>query len=92
MHRKYARKRNEGPNLMPRPVDEPLTAIQLRLFKADLEKLRHLYGDTLGVNKAIRNIVRAFIRQTEAKANAIIDAKEAEGARAALVASALVEE
>ena len=63
---------------MPKITDEELVAIQLRLFKKDLDKLRKLYGGQFGVNKAIRTIVRSFITQAEEKANKIIDTAEEE--------------
>lgn len=62
---------------MPKISEEPLVAIQLRLFAADLETLRRLYGQSTGVNKAVRTIVRTFLRQADAKAAAMIDANEA---------------
>ena len=66
---------------MPKITDEPLTVIQLRLFTSDLNALRRSVGTTLGVNKAIRTMVRAYVRRMEARANAQIDAAEAhEGA------------
>ncbi len=62
---------------MPKIAEEPLTAIQLRLFEADLVALRRLYGQDVGVNAAIRTIVRVFLRQVDAKANSVIDGQEA---------------
>jgi ribosomal protein S20 len=61
---------------MPKITDEPLVAIQLRIYKTDLEKLRRQYGSEFGVNKTIRSIIRTFIKQVEAKANEEIDRKE----------------
>ena len=63
---------------MPKIADEPLEAIQLRLFKSDLEVLRKHYAGQFGVNRAVRSIVRAFITQTKAKANNVIDKTEVE--------------
>jgi hypothetical protein len=63
---------------MPKITEEPLTAIQVRLFEADLAALKRLYGQDVGVNAAIRTIVRVFLRQVDAKANATIDSQEAQ--------------
>jgi hypothetical protein len=61
---------------MPKITDEPLDTIQLRLFKSDHDTLRRMFAGHVGVNKAIRTIVRTYLRQAEAKANAAIDAEE----------------
>jgi hypothetical protein len=61
---------------MPKISDEPLEAIQARLFKSDLDYLRSLYSGSLGVNKAIRQIVRSFVTHTKAEANKAIDETE----------------
>lgn len=58
---------------MPKITDEELEPIQLRLFQKDLIYLRSLYKDTVGVNKALRTIVRSFVNQTRAKTDAAID-------------------
>lgn len=62
---------------MPKITDEDLEAIQVRLFKADLDYLRSLYKGSFGVNRAIRNIIRVYINQTKAAAADNIDALEA---------------
>lgn len=61
---------------MPKITDEELEAIQVRLFKNDLDYLRSLYRGSLGVNKAIRQIVRGYIAHTKARAAEAIDARE----------------
>ena len=61
---------------MPKITDEELEALQVRLFKKDLDTLRRLYANNFGVNRAIRTIVRTFVKQVEAKANAHIDEVE----------------
>ena len=63
---------------MPKITDKPLEAIQVRLFKEDLDVLRNLYRGQFGVNRAIRTIVHSFINQTEAKANKTIDEYESQ--------------
>lgn len=62
---------------MPKITDEDLEAIQVRLFKADLDYLRSIYRGSFGVNKAIRTIVRRDVRLMRAHAAAQIDASEA---------------
>lgn len=61
---------------MPKITDEELQPIQVRLFKKDLDVLRRNYAGQFGVNRAIRTIIRSFVAQTEAKANAMIDDME----------------
>ena len=58
---------------MPKLESEPLEAIQLRLYRRDLETLRALYGSTLGVNRTIRTIIRTFLKQKESRANITFD-------------------
>lgn len=62
---------------MPKISDEPIEAIQLRLFKSDLDYLRQMFRGHVGVNKAIRTIIRSYVVQTRASADAAIDAREA---------------
>lgn len=61
---------------MPKITEKPLEAIQVRLFKEDLDVLRTLYKGSFGVNKAIRTIVHSFVAQSAARANKVIDALE----------------
>jgi hypothetical protein len=61
---------------MPKIIDEPLTSLQLRLYTKDLAKLRVLFSSNVGVNQAVRVIVRTYLRQAEAKAAKAIDAIE----------------
>jgi hypothetical protein len=61
---------------MPKISEEALEAIQVRLFAKDLKVLRRLYKGQFGVTRAIRTIVRSFVAQSEAKANAAIDQSE----------------
>lgn len=62
---------------MPKISEKPLEAIQVRLFKEDLDALRALYAGQFGVNRAIRSIVHTFVTHTQATANRQIDANEA---------------
>ena len=58
---------------MPKITEEELEKKQVALFKADLDYLRSLYGQSFSVNKAIRTLVRVYVRQIRAKSNAEID-------------------
>lgn len=66
---------------MPKISEEPLTLTHFRLFTADLEMLKVLYGDgrgsSVGVNQAVRLIVRGYLRQVREQADAKINALEA---------------
>lgn len=62
---------------MPKITDKELTALQVRLFKEDLDYLRELYAGQFGVNRAIRTIVHTFVTQTKAHADKAIDKAEA---------------
>lgn len=75
--RSGANLRNGKSTLMPKIGDEPLEAIQVRLFKKDLDALRRLYKGSFGVNRAIRTVIHSFVTQTEARANQEIDKMEA---------------
>lgn len=70
---------------MPKITDEDLEAIQVRLFKADLDYLRSMYRGSLGVNKAIRTIIRRDVRLMRASAAAEIDEAEANIATSDLI-------
>lgn len=61
---------------MPKITDEELEAIQVRLFKNDLDYLRTLFKGSFGVNKAIRNIIRTYVTHVKANADARINALE----------------
>lgn len=61
---------------MPKITDKELEAIQVRLFKEDLDVLRRLYAGGFGVNRAIRSIVHTFVTQTTAAADAAINKQE----------------
>lgn len=61
---------------MPKITDEELEAIQVRLYKKDLNYLRSIYKGQFGVNKAIRNMVRSFVNHMKATAAETIDEEE----------------
>jgi hypothetical protein len=65
---------------MPKIYEEELELIQVRFFKADLDYLRKIYGTRAGlnkegINKAIRNITRSYVRQIRDAADRNIDTK-----------------
>lgn len=53
---------------MPRREDEPTVRVHLHLFSSDHEWLKDHFGDSTGVAKAVRRLVRGFIRKIEEKA------------------------
>lgn len=61
---------------MPKITDEELEAVQIRFFKSDLDYLRVLFRSNLGVNKAVRNVVRSYVIHAKAKAAQTIDNAE----------------
>lgn len=63
---------------MPKITDEELETKLVKLFKTDLDFLRTLYTGNFGVNRAIRNIVRAYVTHARAKADAEINSSETE--------------
>ena len=65
---------------MPKISDEPLEAIQAKLFKSDLDYLRSLFKGHVGVNKVIRTIVRTYVNQVKAEAAKRIDKAESQEA------------
>ena len=52
---------------MPKLVDEPLVRLQVRLYKKDKARLEKLFKNNIGVNEAIRKIVRLGLDQAEAE-------------------------
>lgn len=48
---------------MPRSVDEPVERIHVMIYKSDAEQLKELFGETVGVTKAIRLIVRQYLKR-----------------------------
>ena len=61
---------------MPKITDEPLEAIQAKLFKSDLNYLRSLFKNNVGVNKVIRTVVRSYVNQVKSEAAKSIDKSE----------------
>lgn len=64
---------------MPKVTDKELEMVPIRLFKDDLDYLRRVYRDTIGVNAAVRSIVHSFVTQTKAEADKTIDQLETTG-------------
>jgi hypothetical protein len=56
---------------MPRTIDsERSTRAHVFIYESDAEWLRQVFGNTIGVSKAVRELVRAYRRKVEAKAAA----------------------
>lgn len=51
---------------MPRTESEPLKRIHLWLYESDVDKLQSLFKNSMGMSRAVRTIVRKFIKQIEA--------------------------
>jgi len=47
---------------MPKITTEELTPVQIRMFATDLQELKLRFGTEFGVNRAVRAIVRAYLR------------------------------
>lgn len=59
---------------MPRD-SEPLVRVHLWIRRSDRDWLQTHYGDGLGVSKVVRQLISAFRRKVEAKAQDQIDAE-----------------
>lgn len=47
--------------------DEPLERIHVRLFASDVEEIRMLFAKNLGINKAVRLMIRQHLRYLREK-------------------------
>jgi hypothetical protein len=61
---------------MPKISDEPLEFVKVRLFQRDLIQLKRTYGATIGINKAIRTIIRSHVIALNAEVIRQIDVIE----------------
>ncbi len=57
---------------MPRKVDEDITRLHVNLYTSDLEWLRSVYGENVGMGSAIRTIIRNNIKRVQE----LVDAKK----------------
>lgn len=64
---------------MPKITDVELEKVLLRLFKSDLAYFKLMYGNSFGVNKAIRTVLHTFVVQSQARADVAINDAEQEG-------------
>ncbi len=48
---------------MPRIIDEPVERIHVMLYKSDADQLKKLFGESVGVTKAIRLIIRQYLKR-----------------------------
>lgn len=56
---------------MPKKEAEDVSRVHLWLYTADWEKMKTLFEPTIGPSKAIREIVRNFLRTLEAKVESV---------------------
>lgn len=61
---------------MPKITDKPLRRVIIRVFDEDYQKAKELFGPNIGLNKAWRTAIHAFMTQTEAKIRAKVDEME----------------
>ena len=59
---------------MPRRESKPIERAHVWLFVDDVIWLKRTYGNSIGVAKAVRTIVRAFRQKVEEKAQQVQDA------------------
>jgi hypothetical protein len=52
---------------MPKKESEDMTRCHVRLFTTDKEWLDDNFGPTIGYSKAVRSIVRRFVRHMQEK-------------------------
>lgn len=52
---------------------EPQVRVHIWVYERDYEKLKVLYGNTIGLSKAVRTILRKFLNGLEAKAQDRLD-------------------
>lgn len=50
---------------MPKITDEPLLRLQVRIYKRDKARLDKLFKNNIGVNEAIRKIIRKALNQAD---------------------------
>ena len=48
--------------------NEPLERVHVVLFSEDIQKIRALYGANPGFSRAIRSMVRSFLKRLDEKA------------------------
>ena len=53
---------------MSRSEGEEMERVHVHIYREDAEKVRALFGDNLGFSKAIRIMIRKFLRTIEEKA------------------------
>lgn len=50
---------------MPRVEDEEIQRLHIQLYSEDVKILNDIYGDSIGLSRAVRRIVRAFIEENK---------------------------
>ncbi len=52
---------------MPRIESEPCERMHVLLYTTDAARLKELYADNVGVSKAVRSIIRMYLKRLEEK-------------------------
>jgi hypothetical protein len=58
---------------MPIIENRPLKIVQLRLYEEDVARLKKLFGDDVGYNKAVRAMVHKMIKDIDTEAEKKFD-------------------
>jgi hypothetical protein len=48
---------------MPKLSEEEVERQHVMLYKADMDYIRKEFGDTIGISKAIRTIIRQYVKR-----------------------------
>lgn len=52
---------------MPVILDEEVARVHVMLFSEDVAQLKALFGDSVGVSKAVRLMIRQYLRKFQEK-------------------------
>lgn len=55
---------------MPKTEHDDMARVHIWLYKSDIERINALYGSNIGFSKAIRLLLRKFLKEIDAKAAA----------------------
>ncbi len=53
---------------MAERTNEPLERVHVVLYSEDIKKIRALYGENPGFSKAVRSMIRSFMKRLDEKA------------------------
>ena len=48
---------------MPRREDEEIERVHVTIYSSDAARLRELYGEGIGISKAVRKMIRAALKK-----------------------------